>query len=422
MKLRPYQREIVERGTEVLLSHSILYLAMEVRTGKTITALSIAQKVKALNVLFVTRKKAMTSIEKDYEAVKFPFELDLINYESLHKLTTEEIEEFDLVICDEAHCLGAFPLPSERTKQLRNIVGNRLLILLSGTPTPESWSQLYHQLYISAHTPWKQFRNFYAWAKDFVTVKKRYIYNREINDYTNADREKIERDTKHLFISFTQEEAGFEQMVEEEVIKVYMLNKTYTAADRLRKDKVLRTSEGIVVADTAVKVMSKLQQIYSGTVIVDETESGESTAQIFDVTKAEHICDKFAGQKIAIFYKFKAEEMAIRSVFGTRVVDTPESFNMSGENAVYISQIQSGREGINLSSADCLVMYNIDFSAVSYWQARARLQSKDRTKPAKVYWVFAIGGIESKIYKRVKDKKDYTLHHFKKDFNITSQS
>ena len=420
MKLRPYQREIVERGTELLLSNSILYLAMEVRTGKTITALSIAQKVKALNVLFVTRKKAMTSIEKDYEAVKFPFELDLINYESLHKLTHEEIEQFDLVICDEAHCLGAFPLPSERTKQLRNIVGNRLLILLSGTPTPESWSQLYHQLYISAHTPWKQYRNFYAWAKDFVTVKKRYIYNREINDYSNADREKIERDTKHLFISFTQEEAGFEQMVEEEIISVWMKPHTYTAADRLRKDKLLKTSEGMVVADTAVKVMSKLQQMYSGTVIVDETEIGESNAQVFDVTKAEHICDKFAGQKIAIFYKFKAEEMAIRSVFGTRVVDTPESFAMSGQNAVYISQIQSGREGINLSSADCLVMYNIDFSAVSYWQARARLQSKDRTKPAKVYWVFAKNGIESKIYERVKDKKDYTLHHFKKDFNITS--
>ena len=420
MKLRPYQREIVERGSDILLSNSILYLAMEVRTGKTITAFSIAEKVKALNVLFVTRKKAMTSIERDFESVKFSFELDLINYESLHKLTAEDIEAFDLVICDEAHCLGAFPLPSERTKQLRDIVGNRLLILLSGTPTPESWSQLYHQLYISAHSPWKQYRNFYGWAKDFVTVKKRYIYNREINDYTNADREKIEADTKHLFISFTQAEAGFEQMVEEEVMLVPMLNKTYIAADRLRKDKVLKTSEGMVVADTAVKVMSKLQQMYSGTVIVDETESGEQTAQIFDVTKAEHICYKFSGQKIAIFYKFKAEEMAIRSVFGTRLVDTPESFAMSGNDAVYISQIQSGREGINLSSADCLVMYNIDFSAVSYWQARARLQSKDRTKPAKVYWVFAKDGIEVKIYERVKDKKDYTLHHFKRDFGITN--
>jgi len=76
--------------------------------------------------------------------------------------------------------------------------------------------------------------------------------------------------------------------------------------------------------------------------------------------------------------------------------------------------VQSGREGINLSSADCLIMYNIDFSAVSYWQARARLQTKDRKEDAIVYWLFFAGGIEEKIYKVVEGKKDFTLVHYKK--------
>jgi hypothetical protein len=63
-------------------------------------------------------------------------------------------------------------------------------------------------------------------------------------------------------------------------------------------------------------------------------------------------------------------------------------------------------------------MLNIDFSAVSYWQARARLQSKDREDAAKVYWLFAQSGIEEKIYKAVKDKKDYTLSYFRNDYGI----
>jgi hypothetical protein len=63
-------------------------------------------------------------------------------------------------------------------------------------------------------------------------------------------------------------------------------------------------------------------------------------------------------------------------------------------------------------------MYNIDFSAVSYWQSRARLQTKDRVKAAKVYWIFSEGGIESKIYQAVQNKKDYTLNYFKKDYKI----
>jgi hypothetical protein len=97
--------------------------------------------------------------------------------------------------------------------------------------------------------------------------------------------------------------------------------------------------------------------------------------------------------------------------------ESPEEFE-ANTNKVFISQIQSGREGINLSSADCLVMYNIDFSAVSYWQVRARLQSKNRTKEAIVHWIFAKDGIEPNIYKAVSNKKDYTLNYFKKDENL----
>ena len=78
------------------------------------------------------------------------------------------------------------------------------------------------------------------------------------------------------------------------------------------------------------------------------------------------------------------------------------------------SSIVSGREGISLSQAECLVYYNIDFSATSYWQSRDRMTTKERLKN-NVYWVFAKDGIENDIYKTVIKKKDYTVNHFKKD-------
>ena len=76
-------------------------------------------------------------------------------------------------------------------------------------------------------------------------------------------------------------------------------------------------------------------------------------------------------------------------------------------------QIVSGREGINLSKAEAIVYYNIDFSAVSYWQSRDRLTTMER-KENKIYWIFAKGGIEHEIYQRVVDKKNFTLNIFKK--------
>jgi hypothetical protein len=46
------------------------------------------------------------------------------------------------------------------------------------------------------------------------------------------------------------------------------------------------------------------------------------------------------------------------------------------------------------------------------------MQSKDREEPCKVIWLFSDGGIEERVYKMVKQKKDYTLSYFKQDFEI----
>jgi superfamily II DNA or RNA helicase len=413
MKLRQYQTDIAIEAAAKLHKYGIAYLSMQVRTGKTITAMEAAKQYGAKCVLFATKKKAIGSIESDYMAnYQDTFTMYCVNYESIHKLPNNVI--FDLVILDEAHCLGQYPIPANRTEAIRDICVNLPIIYLSGTPTPESYSQLFHQLWVSSFTPFTH-KTFYKWANDYVQVQKKYLYNREINDYSTADKPKIDNETAHLFISYTQEQAGFEQYVQEKIHIIQMDPMTHEMAKRLRRDRVIafRTG-GYVEADTEVKLMNKLHQIYSGTVI---REQGEPL--IFDRSKIKYIIQHFTG-KTAIFYKFKAERDMIADELkaaGIQVTDSPEIF-AANPNMWFYSQIQSGREGINLSAADDLVMYNIDFSAVSYWQARARMQSKDRTKEIIVHWLFADKGIEPRIYKAVSDKKDYTLSYFRKDEKI----
>lgn len=413
MQLRDYQIEISDRACVILKQHGLVYLALEVRTGKTLTALATAEKYGAAHVLFVTKKKAIGSIEDDDEKLDPPFELTCTNYEQLHNIIAEN---FDLVILDEAHCIGQYPKPAERTKLLKQVCAGKPIIYLSGTPSPESYSQLYHQFWLSSRSPFAH-TNFYKWAVDYVTVKKRYYFNREIKDYSQADKNKIGLATSHLFISFTQQEAGFEQPVKEEILTVKMADSTYLLADYLRRHRVYVGRNGEeVLADTEVKLMNKLHQIYSGSIIYED-----KNARVFDHTKAQFIKKQFAGQKIGVFYKFREERASLIWTFGIdKLTEDPQEFN-ERDDKTFISQIQSGREGINLSTADCLVMLNIDFAAVSYWQARARLQDKNRTKEAVIYWVFSEGGIEQKIYERVLGKKDYTLAHFKRDYKIAKE-
>ena len=154
--------------------------------------------------------------------------------------------------------------------------------------------------------------------------------------------------------------------------------------------------------------MTKVHQLCSGTI---KFESGNS--MVIDLSKAEFIKKHFKGKKIGIFYKFKEELNAIKEVFGDDICVDLECFNTTPKNIAL--QIVSGREGISLRQAECLVYYNIDFSATSYWQSRDRMTTKDRLKN-NIYWIFSKGGIETDIYKAVVKKKDYTLTHFRRDF------
>lgn len=406
MVLRDYQVALAKEAYGLLLSYKITYLCMEVRVGKTITALEAARLYGAKSVLFVTKLKAISSIKKDFKAVAPGFDLFVTNYEQLHKCE----KGFGLVIIDEAHSISQYPKPSERTKELKRICSNKPIIYLSGTPTPESYSQFFFQFWVSSYSPWKEYETFYKWHKAYGVPKVKYLYNRQIADYSVSKKEMVMADISHLMITYSQEDAGFESMVEEKIIRLPMPAPVAWAIKTLRRDKVFKTKSGaVVLGDTAVKEMQKVHQLCSGTV---KTECGIGI--VFDCTKAEYVRDNFKGRKIAIFYKYVAERHQLEAKFEGRLFDDPMEFNKAGVDAVFVSQIQSGREGINISTADCIIMYNIDFSALSYWQARARLQTRDRQEAAMVYWLFTDGGIEEKIYEVVQGKKDFTLSHYKK--------
>jgi len=384
------------------------YLSMEVRTGKTLTALSALDCAGGVaSVLFVTKKKAIEGIKKDYNALAPSYKCDFINYESLHKIVDIC---YDAIVFDEAHGMGAFPKPSLRAIEARRLVHHcdPYVIFLSGTPSPESYSQMYHQMWILGYrSPFAE-PTFYKWAHSYVKIWERMINGFRVHDYSNGIQEKIMAEVKPYMISYTQNEAGFTSKVNEYVLKVRMSDTTYRIADKLKRDLLFEGKDDVILADTPVKLMQKLHQIYSGTVIL---ESGKSI--VLDKTKAEFIKERFAGKRIAVFYKFQEELKCLLSVFQEDMTTDLGKFH-AGECNNFAIQIVTGREGISLKEADFLVYYNIDFSATSYWQSRDRLTTMDRLEN-NVYWIFAEDGIEEKIYKVVQQKKPYTVSHFKKD-------
>jgi len=413
--LRDYQIKNAATGFEILQKLGIVYFSMAVRTGKTLTALECARLYGSKNVLFLTKKKAIASIEEDYEKLTPGYELVVKNNESLHKVEGE----FDLVIMDEAHRLSSMPKPCKMARDLKERFSHLPIILLSGTPTPETFSGIYHQFWISQRSPFPE-KNFYAWARNYVNVKQRMFPHGMVNDYSDGIKDKILSVISPYMISFSQEEAGFVSTINEKFCHVPMPAICKQISDRLMETGVVAGKTGTISAENAAALLQKVHQVCSGTIILNEEPDGSRRSVIISDAKAQYIAKTWPTEKLVIFYTFKAELTLIKNVLGDRVTTDVKVFQEPGNTQSIALQTISGREGIRLSDGDLIVFFNNFFSATSYYQARDRLTTKERLE-SNIYWLFSdfdgVPGIEAKIYNVVQGKKKYTTAHFKKDFD-----
>lgn len=356
------------------------------------------KRVESVEVIKLTDRQRINELCPD----GFVYDLEI---EDNHNYLAENI----LV-----HNCGAFPKPNKINHLIKQKYSHLPMIFLSGTPNPESYSQIYHQFWVSDYSPFKE-PNFYKWAKTYVRVKDRHLGYAVVKDYSDGIKELINPVIEPYLLTYTQEQAGFTTEVKENILTVKMNDITYKLASKLKKDLFIVSKDGSeVIADTAVKLMQKLHQIYSGTVLFED-----GSYRIFDTSKAEFIKERFKGKRLGIFYKFKAEYDLLKQTFGDDLTNELESFN-NGVKHIAL-QFQSGKEGISLSNADVLIAYNIDFSATTYFQFKDRMTTFDR-KENNLFWLFSDGGIEEKIYNQVMNKKNFTLNVFKRYYDIPTRN
>jgi hypothetical protein len=413
-ELRAYQATAVDELVTIMKRYNLAYLAAMVRTGKNYMSFETAKRLGWKRVCFITKKSAFDGVKSDYAKWDHRFTtFDVFNFESSHKIHPI----YDGFIIDEAHCIGAFPKPGKQCKDIHKLIFTKKspCLLMSGTPSPETPSQLFHQLWVSPYTPFQGYGHrsgeFYGWAKEYVKIEKKYVNGFMLNDYKKADKAKIDEVLKHYMVNVSQQDAGFTSYVEEEIFWVDIRKELYQLMKVLKDHKIYRMKSGdYIVADTPARLQQCFHQISSGTIITGE--EGSKKYHVLDESKAHFIKKQFAGKKIAIYYHFISEGDVLRRLFPNHT-DNAELFNQRND-LIYIKQMISGSMGVNLSTTDWLVMYNIGFSAKTYWQVRARMQTMDRTKASKLAWIFSRNGIEPHVLSALQDKKEFTTDYFQR--------
>ncbi|MEG1565073.1 MAG: hypothetical protein RR365_15350, partial [Bacteroides sp.] len=147
-------------------------------------------------------------------------------------------------------------------------------------------------------------------AKAYVNVRQKKVNGYFINDYSHANKAKIDQDTKDLFISYSQEQAGFDVKINEHVLIVPMKQQTSQLINDMSSNLMAKIGINTILGDSPAKLLTKLHQLSSGTVIAEH-----GLHVTFDDSKAKFIREQFAGKKLAIFYVYQSEAELLQSVF-----------------------------------------------------------------------------------------------------------
>ncbi len=388
LRMQPYnhQTEISGQGAAILAQHGAVYLAMEERTGKTLTAILIAEKAKAKRVLVVTKAKALPDWLKTIKDYKPAMPIDVVSYHQAYKHSSAA---YDFAIIDEAHAiLSGYPKPGKILREVRQVVYGKPIVYLSATPHAQSYSQLFHQFALWHKSPWAKFANFYRWHNVYGKPYVLDINGISITQYDRTQDDKVLADVQHIFITKTRKELGFEQEPEDVVHYVQLSDITKSVYNELVKNELVELKAGMLVCDTASKMRFSLHQLEGGTCIIDN-----KPIVLANREKIDFIMDKWGDSKdLVIMYHYKAELTKLSAIF---------------KNAQLL-QATSYAEGVDLSMYKHLVIYSQDFSTAKHTQRRARQANKNRSEDIKVHFLLVKGGLSERVYNTVgKNKKNF---------------
>lgn len=401
IELTNYQNETSSKAVDMLKDKKRSVLNGEMRTGKTLIAIDVANKLCG-NTLFVTKKNAIESIESDIEKYKiernFICNIEVINYESLHKVKSKS---YDLIIVDEYHAAGYIQKTKLINKRL-NAIRKTYFLGMTGTLFLETFSTAYSLF------PWcfPSYRTFYKWAHDYVNITMQRKGQNLVPDYTKVkDMNMIWPLINPYIITLTQKDAGFVAKVEDIVHRVESRDLS-KLCEIIKKKKLYQFKDGSqIVADNMSKEFQIIKQLQSGTLLMSTAVvdgRGLDEFKYLDDFKCQYIINNFMNYKFAVFYEFRAERFMIMASLaraGYEITEDAQYFNKSGNKVVYIGQFVSKREGVNLSGCDDLIFFCMPYSNLSYIQARERAMTKDKTQEVRCH--FLLTKFEERVYKTV---------------------
>lgn len=396
MQLLKHQKKASKKIRKKLKKEGVCLLWGEPRSGKTLSFIDAADKLYK-RILIITTKKAMADIHSAVGSYRPNNHFDIINYHSCQKF---HVNDYDCIILDEAH--NYIPGYPKRSSIWRNVFHYSKkcipIIYSSGTPTPEGYAGLFNMFALSHKSPWRKYRRFTEWHRDYGRPYTIKIQDKNIKQYNRTIINKVKKDVEKFIVTITRKEAGhkFEAVdklyhiklpkVQQDIVKILDKDRLYIQ----KKNKKKKIKKMVILADTPAKLNQKKHQISGGIVKCED----ERIIYFKDNPKVNFIKENFDPEKCIIVAYYKLEQEMLSKIFPN------------------VGSITSNSEGVDYSHFEHMVIYSMAHAAKTYEQIRARQLNMIKRK-SEVIINFLISGIDQKVYDAVSNKKNFTASWYR---------
>lgn len=354
---------------------------------------------------------------KDYAPDDSVLTMGVTTYDSAWRLTDDLNDcEIDSIIADESTDIKTHD--AQRTEGAIELAKSDSVdyrMILTGTAITNSpldaWSQyefldpdIFNQNYY-------QFEHTYA-------IKGGYN-NKQVVAYKNLDD--LKRKVHLNAIRVTKDECLDLPPKIFNNRYVTLSNKERKKYDNLKKESIVRLqNKDTVTVNCILAELAKLQQLANGFIHYEEIEEleveGETKKERFGKSKInelKNVIDETGEEKMVVWCKFREDIRAIEEMFdnkydfrhvslhgGTsdRSGELETQFHEDPETKLFISQIQTGAKGIDLTPASDVVYYSNSFSLDNYLQSQDRCHRKGQDNKVTYTHLLTEESVDIKIH------------------------
>lgn len=440
MEFKPhdYQKHCIDK----IITTKKLGLFLDMGLGKTVTTLTAVKELKynrfeVRKVLVIAPKKvaegtwsreaskwdhtkmlrvspALGNQAKRIKALNTPADIYIINRENVCWLVDYYKNDwpFDMVVVDESSSFKSHK--AKRFKSLSSVSGHiERMVLLTGTPSPNSLADLWSQVYLIDGGQRLEKRYTHFREKYFDPGQRNGYVVFNYNAKPGSENAILSRISDICISMKASDYLQLPDVVDHE-IPVVLDSKAAKAYYELEKQMVLQLPEDdeeISVASAAA-LSNKLLQFANGAVYDDDHNYYEVHNCKIDAFL--ELIESLQGKPALVFYNFQHDKARILKALEKSKLRVRELKTAADEDAwnnhevdILLAHPASSAYGLNLQEGgNHVIWFGLTWNYEQYTQANARLHRQGQTEKVIIHHLICSGTRDEDVMQALKRKED----------------